>query len=264
MKFDVCVETVFPELPIGERIAKIAQCGYKHIEFWFQDWPAADAIKQACAEYGVTVNNVVVNGPDGSTGGAPVCADDYNKYLERLEEVIAFTAAIGCKKGITCTGNLQPGLTRAQMRANLEKAMGDAAKIAEKHGFTLLLECLNTHVDHAGYYLDSSGEGAEIVRAINSPNFRLLYDVYHMQIMEGNLISNIEKHLDVIGHFHSAGVPGRHELFGNEINYPEIVKRIEAKGYTGCFGLEYFPAIACHETSLRENLAYLTGQASAV
>ena len=260
MKFDVCVETVFPDLPVGERIAKIAQCGYKTVEFWFQDMSVAGAINDACAQNGVTVNNVVVNAPDGSLGGAPVNAADYNKYLERLEETIAFTKAIGCHKGITCTGNLQPGLTRAQMRANLEKAMGDAAKIAEQHDFTLLLECLNTHVDHAGYYLDSSHEGADIVRSINSPNFRLLYDVYHMQIMEGNLISNIEKHIDTIGHFHSAGVPGRHELFGNEINYQEIVRRIDAMGYDGCFGLEYFPAMACHEASLRENLAYLMGK----
>ncbi|MHB9129863.1 MAG: hydroxypyruvate isomerase family protein [Armatimonadota bacterium] len=257
MKLDVCLETVFPELSVEERIAKIAEAGYDCVEMWFPDGRDSAAIRQACAQHGVTVNDLVVNGPDGGLGGAPVDAGDLSKYLERVEEMIAFAKGIDCHKGITCTGNLQPGLTRVQMRANLENALGQAAAIAEKHQFTLVLEALNTHVDHAGYYLDSSLEGAEIVRAINSSNLKLLYDVYHMQIMEGNLISNIEKNIDVIGHFHSAGVPGRGELFGSEINYPEVLKRIEATGYTGCFGLEYFPKMTDHLASLKQNRAYL-------
>jgi hydroxypyruvate isomerase len=120
-----------------------------------------------------------------------------------------------------------------------------------------LLEPLNTHVDHAGYYLDSSVEGAELVRAINSPHLRLLYDVYHMQIMEGNVIANIEKNLDLIGHFHSAGVPGRGELFMGELNYPQILQRIAARGYKGRFGLEYFPKMKDNLASLKQVRAYL-------
>ncbi len=269
MKFDVCLETVFTDKLPEERILAIAAAGYTHVEFWVHDGTSyapgvalpgvkdAGAIRQACAQTGVTVNNLVVNVPDGSVGGAPVKAGDLNKYLERLEECIAFAAAIDCHKGITCTGNLQPGLSRAKMRANLENAYSRAAAIAEQHGFTLLVEALNTYVDHAGYFLDSSSEGADIIRAIGSPNLKLLYDVYHMQIMEGNLIGNIEKNLDAIGHFHAAGVPGRAELFGSEINYPELVKRIAAKGYAACFGLEYFPKMADHAASLRETKTYL-------
>jgi len=143
------------------------------------------------------------------------------------------------------------------MHANLEQAYGLAAEIAAKRDFTLVVEPLNTHVDHAGYYLNSSDEAAEMIRAIDNPHLRLLFDVYHMQIMEGNLIAHIEKHIDIIGHFHSAGVPGRHEVFGSEINYPAVVQRIDALGYTGCVGLEYFPAMADHAASLRQTLAYL-------
>jgi len=269
MKFDVCLETVFTDKLPEERIVDIAAAGYSHVEFWLHDGtsyvPGVDlpgykdavAIRQACAQTGVVVNNLVVNVPDGSVGGAPVKAGDLNKFLERLEEAIAFAASIDCRKGITCTGNLQPGLSRAKMRANLENAYSRAAAIAEQHGFTLLVEALNTYVDHAGYFLDGSSEGADIIRAIGSPNLKLLYDVYHMQIMEGNLISNIEKNLDVIGHFHAAGVPGRGELFGSEINYPEIIKRIAAGGYSECFGLEYFPKMSDHAASLRETKSYL-------
>ena len=106
------------------------------------------------------------------------------------------------------------------MRANLENALGCAAEIAARHDFVLLLEPLNVTVDHHGYYLSSAPLGADIVRAVGSPHLRLLFDIYHMQIMAGNLISTIRKLHDVIGHYHAAGVPGRAELFGTEINYP--------------------------------------------
>ncbi len=271
MYFDVCLETIFQQKSVEDRIALIGAAGYTHVEFWLQDGtcyapgvnlPQAKdpaGIRQACAAHGVTVSNLVVNVPDGSVGGAPVNAGDLQKYLERVELTIDFARAIGCHKGITCTGNLQPGLTRAQMRANLETALGRAAEIAARAGFTLMMEALNTHVDHAGYYLDSSREGAEIVRAIGNPHLKLLYDVYHMQIMEGNLISNIAERLDTIGHFHAAGVPGRGELFGSEIHYPPIIALLRARGYDGGFGLEYFPKMMDHHASLRDTLTYLQG-----
>ncbi|MHB9025051.1 MAG: TIM barrel protein [Armatimonadota bacterium] len=256
MQIDVCLETVYTDQPVERRIELIAQAGYPQVEFWMPDTKDPVSIRQASATAGVTVNDFVVNGPDSQYN--PIKEGNLQNYLDRVEACIAFGEQLGCRKAITCSGNLQPGKTRDEMRATLEAALGAAAAIAEKHGFILLLEVLNTHVDHAGYYLDSSGEGAEIVRAINSPGLRLLYDIYHMQIMEGNLIANIERHLDVIGHFHSAGVPGRHELFSGEINYPAIIERIVAGGYAGSFGLEYMPAMADHAESLRNTLDYLT------
>jgi hydroxypyruvate isomerase len=258
MKYDVCLETVFPDLPAARRIELIAGAGYRVVEFWFQSSESVAAIRRACDEHDVTINNLVVNSADGSIGGAPVNAGDLNKYLESVEEIITLAKSIDCHMGITCAGNLQPDLTRAQMHANLEKAYGLAAEIAAKRNFTLVVEPLNTHVDHAGYYLDSSDEAAEIIRAIGNPALKLLYDIYHMQIMEGNLIAHIEKHIDIIGHFHAAGVPGRHEIFNGEINYQSVVKRIEELGYTGCFGLEYMPAMADHAESLKQTLAYLS------
>jgi hydroxypyruvate isomerase len=270
MKYDVCMEMVFTSLPYAERIAKIAESGFDCVEFWFHDCTFngkdcsggvkdAKALKKACAAAGVTINNMVVNSPDGGLGGALVRAEDRPKYLARLQEAIAFGKACGCRQAITCTGNLQPGVSRNQMRRNIEQTLGEAAAVAAKQNFVLFLECLNTRTDHFNYFLDSSAEGAAIVRAVNSPNLRLLYDVYHMQIMEGSVISNIEENLDVIGHFHSAGVPGRHELMDGELNYREIVRRIEAGGYKGAFGLEYSPAMADHGKSLRATRKYLVG-----
>ena len=268
MHYDVCLEMVFTSLPYAERIAKIAACGFDRVEFWFHDGTFngsdcsggakdANVLKKACAAAGVSINNMVVNSPDGSRGGALARAEDRLKYLARLEDVIAFAKACGCRQAITCAGNLQPGLSRNRMRRNIEETLGRAAAVAAKHNVVLFLECLNTRTDHFNYFLDSSAEGAAIVRAVGSPNLRLLYDVYHMQIMEGSVISNIEENLDVIGHFHGAGVPGRHELMDGELNYREIVRRIEAGGYTGAFGLEYSPALADHARSLRATRKYL-------
>lgn len=256
MTIDVCLEMVHTDLPYDRRIEKIAEAGFKCVEFWLQEDKDAAVLKQLCDATGVTINNLVVNTPDGGVGGAPVDSRDHAKFIDRLHSAIAFAKEAGVKMGITCTGNLVDGLSRAQMRANLEKVYAEAAEIAEKNDFKLVLESLNTHVNHAGYYLDTSLEGAEIVRAIGSPNFRLLYDVYHMQIMEGNVIANIEKNIDVIGHFHAAGVPGRHELMDCELNYLEILKRISATGYTGNFGLEYSPSYDS-DTSLNATYAYL-------
>jgi len=271
VKLDVCLETVFTGLPVEERIRRIAGAGYDCVEMWFHDCtfngtdcagPAKDftAIRHTLKDTGVTVNNLVVNSPDGGLGGFLVKKEDREKYLERLKTVMAVAGSIDCKKAITCTGNEVPGLSRAQMKKNTVETLGSAAEIAGRNGFTLLLEPLNTSVDHPGYFLDSAEEGAEIVREIDSPNLMLLYDIYHMQIMEGNLSAFIEKNLDIIGHFHTAGVPGRHEPSDGEINYKFILSLLERLRYVGSFGLEYFPAMADHHASLVSTRKHLTGQ----
>lgn len=269
VKLSVCLETVFTDLPAAERIARIAEAGFDCIEFWHPeatfdgrtlrfDWAKQPAeLFEACRRHGVLINDFALHAWDGTIGGSPVKAADYDAYLAQIRKMIAFAGAIGCTKGITLSGTVDPALSRSQMRANLERALADAVEIARAANFTLLLEPLNTRVDHAGYYLDSTAEGAQIVRSIGSPHLKLLYDVYHMQIMEGNVIATIERNIDIIGHFHSAGVPGRAELFDTELNSPAILRRIESLGYQGCFGLEYFPRMKDHRASLETIRSYL-------
>jgi hydroxypyruvate isomerase len=265
----VCLETVFTDQPVAERIRRIAECGFKHVEFWhpegtfdgrqirFDQPKDAVTLRSACRLHGVTINDFALHAWDGSIGGSPVKSGDRQRYLDQIGHMIAYARSIGCEKGITLSGTLDTTLSRSQMRANLESALAAAVELARPAGFTLLLEPLNTLVDHAGYYLDHFSEAAEIVRAIGSPHLKLLYDVYHMQIMEGNILATIEKHFDLIGHFHSAGVPGRGELFGGELDYPAILKHLDRLGYTGCFGLEYLPRVADHAESLRQIREYL-------
>ncbi|UCD30188.1 MAG: TIM barrel protein, partial [Planctomycetota bacterium] len=143
---------------------------------------------------------------------------------------------------ITCTGNVQPKLSKEVQRQSIIDSLKAAGDLAAKANVILVLEPLNSLVDHEGYFLDDPDEGAAIVREVGHPNMALLFDVYHMQIMRGYVIETIRANLDVIKHFHSAGVPGRHELDNGELDYPRIVQAVADMGYKGCFGLEYFPA----------------------
>ena len=260
-------------MPVEQRIAKVAEAGFRSVEFWHPegtwdgagintDWAKdADTLRRECDRYGVVLNDFALHAWDGSIGGSPVKREDRARYLEQVRKMIAFAEAAGCRKGITLSGLIDPSLSRMEMRHNLEHALAEAVQIAEQADFTLLLEPLNTLVDHPGYYLDSSAEAVEIVRTIGSRHLKILYDVYHMQIMEGNLLDTIERNIALIGHFHAAGVPGRGELFGSELNYPIILAKIESLGYHGAFGLEYFPKLSDHGQSLQETLAHLSDHA---
>jgi len=244
---DVCIETVFPDLPFLERPAAVAAAGFRAIEAWFPELHMKDAdmarLRKACEAAGVRINNIVANSPDGSIGGSLTNPADRPKYLERMAYSLRCCRELGVSMMITCTGNVQPALTVAVQRRSIVDGLKSAADLAAEAGVTLVLEPLNSLVDHHGYFLDDPDEAADIVRAVGRPNVGLLFDCYHMQIMKGNVIETIRANIDVIRHFHFAGVPGRHELDSGELFYPGIVEAIAAAGYAGCLGLEYFPAM---------------------
>jgi len=126
--------------------------------------------------------------------------------------------------------------------------LNEASKIVENTEITLSLEPLNSFVNvaHKGYegcFLNSAQEGAKIIREINHKNIQLLFDIYHMQIMEENIIPTIENNTDIIAHIEGAGVLGRHKLWMGELNYPNVIKRINELRYKGCFGLGYLPTM---------------------
>jgi len=257
---DVCLETVFTDLPYDERIARIAGIGYDCVEFWHPEgtWDGSKinprfpkdpkTLRRACEQAGVQVGGFVLNAWDGLYGGCPTRAEDRNLFLDQVRRTIAFGNEIGCSSAIIMPGLLDPGLTREQMRSNLERAFAEALDLAEKDGFTFLLEPLNLKVDHPGFYLDSTAEAFEIIRKFETPHLKLLFDMYHMQIMEGNIVATIRDNIGGIGHFHVAGVPGRAEPDTCELNYPYIFKQADQLGYQGRFGLEYFPLLESAES----------------
>ena len=258
MQLGLCLEMVFLQDAFEDRIRKAADLGFKNVEMWFVDgsWKGTpEALAQIAQRAGVRITNTVIGAPDGSVGGGLVNPAHRPQWLERARYTLAFNQAAGIPATIVCTGNTLDGQAPERMRQSVLDGLRATAELAEKAGITLLLEPLNTRYDHAGYFLAGSAPGAELCRAVNSPRLKLLFDCYHMQIMEGDLLRNIERSLDVIGHFHAAGVPGRHEVFQGELNYKFVAEQVDRWGYQGIFALEFQPSGA-DAAVLKQTLAY--------
>lgn len=144
---------------------------------------------------------------------------------------------------IVFSGERREGLSEEQGIENTARGLQRVAKAAEDAGVTLVLELLNSKVDHAKYQADHTAWGVAVCEQVGSPRVKLLYDIYHMQIMEGNVISCIQQNHAQFGHYHTAGVPGRHDLDQKqELNYPPIMRAIAAAGYEGYVGHEFIPS----------------------
>ncbi len=259
MEFGLCIEMAFAELPFEERVKMAAELGFKNVEMWFVDMSfkeGPDELARIAKKNKVRITNTVIGAPDGSIGGGltnPVCR---RQWLDRAKMTIDFTKRANIPATIVCTGNVIEGVSEELMMQSVIEGLMPTVEMAQNAGVTLLLEPLNDRYDHPGYFLTGSDVAAHICREIDSQYMKMLFDCYHMQIMEGDLVKHIEQNIDVIGHFHSAGVPGRHELYEGETNYPFVLQQIENMGYKGVFGLEYLPSID-HEESLRKTLRYL-------
>lgn len=259
MDIGVCVEMPLSSLPFEQRIAKVSELGFTKAEMWFVDMSfkgTPDELAKIADDNGVTITNTVIGAPDGSVGGGLTDPSKRNEWLARAKMSIDYTKNANIAATIVCTGNVVDGMTGQQMTNSVIEGLKPTVELAEQAGVTLLLEPLNTMYDHDGYFVAGSDQGAEICRALKSDRMKMLFDCYHMQIMEGDLVKHIERNIDVIGHFHSAGVPGRNELYKGEINYPFVIEQIEKLGYTGTFGLEYKPTIDDVE-SLKKTMEYL-------
>jgi hydroxypyruvate isomerase len=143
---------------------------------------------------------------------------------------------------LICFSGNRHGLDDATGAEITAETLSAVAPMAEAAGVTLVLELLNSKVDHPDYQCDHTAWGVQVVKAVNSPRVKLLYDIYHMQVMEGDIIRTIQENHPHIAHYHTAGNPGRHELDANqELNYRAIVQAIIATGYTGYLGQEFVP-----------------------
>ena len=266
--FGVCLEMQFPDRSFLDRIAAAERAGLKFAELWFADmtwWRKGmnkddvkhpDKVRAAAARAGVRLTNAVIGSPDGSIGGGLTDSRNRPVWLARAKTTLEFCREAGIGAAIICTGNLARGLSPQRQRRNVLEGLKATVELAEKLKVNLWLEPLNDKIDHPGYFLTSSDEGAALCREVGSKRLKLLFDCYHMQIMEGDLYGHIWRNLDVIGHFHSAGHPGRHELWLGETNYPVVLREIASSGYAGVFAFEYMPTLP-PARSLRLTLDYL-------
>jgi len=257
MKIDVLIDLFFKDLPFGRRVPRIAECGYRFIETWGGgDVAVLKEMHDAGKQCGVELVSVVMNFAT-QDDVAPIRAENKARFLEQMDRYADNALAAGCRQGIVTTGQSVGGRSYQEQRSALVDALGEAGRRVASKGFKLNLEVLNTEVDHPGYFLGDPREGVAIVKEVGLENVRMLYDVYHMGIMTGNLTAFLVQNIQWIGHFHSAGIPGRHEPFDGETNYPFILRQLEKAGYQGYFGLEYMPLLPCPET-LVKTLEYLS------
>jgi hydroxypyruvate isomerase len=165
---------------------------------------------------------------------------------------IPLAAKAGVPNVITFSGN-RAGMSDEEGARNTITGLNRVKKIAEDNGVTVCLELLNSKRDHHDYMCDHTDWGVRVASEVNSPNVKLLYDIYHMQIMEGDLIETIRKNIQWIGHFHTGGVPGRHELDNKqEVQWDGVMRAIADRGFTGYVAHEFVPAASDPLDSLKK------------
>jgi len=163
-------------------------------------------------------------------------------------------AAAGFKSIICFSGNRE-GMSEEEGIKNCAKGLKQIVPIANKHGVKIVMELLNSKVNHEDYMCDNSIWGVKLCDAVGADEFKLLYDIYHMQIMEGDVIATIRKNQDYYSHYHTGGVPGRHEIDKTqELYYPAIMEAIVETGYTGYVAQEFIPAGPDPLTSLKQGV----------
>ena len=195
------------------------------------EWPIVKKAGLICA---------MCNGPD-SIGYGWNRVEHHDDLLPKFEKAIPQVAELGFPNIITFSGN-RKGMSDEEGLENCVKGLKRLVPIAEKHKVTVTLELLNSKVDHKDYMADHTAWGVELCQRVGSERLKLLYDIYHMQIMEGDVIRTIKAHHQHIGHYHTGGVPGRNEIDDTqELNYAAVMRAIFSTGYKGFVGQEFVP-----------------------
>lgn len=236
MRLSVCIEMIFADQELPERVESVARAGFDACEIWGwrgKDIPAfADALRRT----GVELTSLVLD-----TSASLTCPSERARFVDDALHSLDVAGELGARHAVVPVGAERPGASRAEQRFSVLAGLEAVCSAAAARGVRLLLEPLNSRIDHPGSYLTTSDDAASLIRELNRPAVALLFDVYHQQVTEGDLVRHIEEHWDVIAHIQIADVPGRHEPGTGEINYPFVLDRVEALGYQGVIGLEYAP-----------------------
>lgn len=256
IKLSACIEMLFCEYDFLDRPKAAAEAGMDAIEFWGWNNKDVAAVKDACEKAGMPIAACGVGTRDEARGGqwgrwGMLDRRNHSVLEENVHETIEAMMPLGVRTFLITTGQTLP-LPRWMQHKSIVDGLARVAPILEKAGATLVLEPLNPMVNHRGYYLETSYEAFDIVRQVNSPAVKLLYDIYHQQITEGNLIENIGNNADLIGHIHLADVPGRYQPGTGEIHFGRVLKTLSDSGYSEYTGLEYRPLNATSAESLCE------------
>lgn len=246
MSFDVSVTLpAVYDCGLVEGIGRAGAAGADAVEFF--DWEGADldAVRTAADEHGLSVSGVLAAGAgsniDDSGGDALAFPASHDRAVADLERSVEAAADLGADSLIATVGPRRETLSTAAQHNAVVSVLREVAPAAEDAGVTVVVEPLNVRVDHPGYFLRTTDRGVELVAAVDSPNVALLYDVYHQQITEGNLIDTLSEHVDAVGHVHVADVPGRGPPGTGEIAYDNVFAALDRIGYEDVVSCEFRP-----------------------
>lgn len=234
----------FGKMELDELCIEAKKIGIKAIDLVGPaDWP----ILKKHGLYSSMCNGAEINLVDGWND-----PQFHATLIKNYSEMIPKVAAAGYTQLICFSGNRRGKDDETGLK-NCVEGLKQVLPLAEKHGVVLVMELLNSKVNHKDYQCDHTAWGAELAKRLGSENFKLLYDIYHMQIDEGNVISNINTYHQYISHYHTAGVPGRNEIDNTqELFYPAIIKAIVATGFKGYVAQEFIPKYADKLKSLKD------------
>jgi hydroxypyruvate isomerase len=223
----------YPQIPVEQLAEYAAKIGLRGVDLLQPDE------YEIPRRYGLVCTMGYAGG--GDIGKALNRVENHAAIEQGFRTNIPRAAKAGVPNVITFSGN-RDGMSDEQGARNTVIGLNRVKKIAEDHGVTICMELLNSKRDHHDYMCDHTAWGVRIVEEVNSPNVKLLYDIYHMQIMEGDLIETIRKNIQWIGHFHTGGVPGRHELDGTqEVQWDGVMRAIADAGFRGYVAHEFLP-----------------------
>ena len=249
----VMLWTVFTDLPFEQRLARVAEAGYTNVELVgeYAKWSDRDYFLAIAAAKQHGIRFDATAGLHNGIGNPSV----RDAFLAELKEALTPMERLSCPAMIILSGNIVPGLSHEAQHASCIEGLKRAAALIEGKKIDgqpvrLLLECIDPE-ENPKYFLQSAAEAIEIVSAVNHPQVQFLYDLFHEQIGEGNLIEKLEKHIDVIGLIHVADVPGRHEPGTGEINYANVYRKLAQLKYRHMVAMEFKP-IGDPVTSLRK------------
>ncbi|OCC24444.1 hydroxypyruvate isomerase [Croceicoccus estronivorus] len=255
VKFAANLSLLYTDRPFLDRFDAAANAGFAAVEFMFPyDYPA-EAVTERVQAAGVDV--VLFNTPAGDWNngerGLGAMPERIAQCRTGVTTAIEYAVAMGCPRLHLMAGKA-PRL--AENQQVLIDNVRYAADAAQEHGIEILLEPINTRIDIPGYFYDNTADVMAIMTEIDRSNVKLQYDIYHMQIMEGDILRTIERLMPAIGHIQVADNPGRHEPGTGELNYPNIFKQLDSMGYAGWVGCEYNP-VADTDDGLDWALPYL-------
>ncbi len=239
IKQSVCLPMMKPPgLPLRDFLVTLADIGYVAVEIWNRERDFEELVALS-AELNLVVACTTGH---GSLGNGLNDAQQHDRIESELRESIDIAARHSIPGLICFSGNRRVGIDDAEAIATTAQGLRRVAPYAEQMGVNLNLELLNSKIDHPGYQCDHTVWGVEVCKQVDSPRVKLLYDIYHMQIMEGDVIRTIQDNISWIGHFQTAGVPGRYDIDeSQELNYSAVCRAIAATDYSLYVGHEFRP-----------------------